>query len=253
MGQYLSAVYPTLPNRYFLSLPVKQLCHTSGALALWVTNREKLRGFVENDLFPKWGVTYAASFYWLKVSFLHNCEAIFKVTASGMMTGELDLFHHRPYECLLLGYYDGKDTHSGNLTTLNPIPDNRVFISVPGDYSRKPPIGELLLDYMPGPTTWSPDNFPLVHELCNGPIHSASCTIVIACRQRVTDFKEVPDLLVHELGGSYDSLNIILNVIVNDLNQLLGRNTTSLKRVFRSFVAWLPGQLTGQRKSTMFK
>ncbi|KAK4348751.1 hypothetical protein RND71_031506 [Anisodus tanguticus] len=137
--------YPTLPNRYFLSLPVKQLCHTSGALvALWVTNREKLRGFVENDLFPKWGVTYAASFYWLKVSFLHNCEAIFKVKASGMMTGELDLFHHRPYECLLLGYYDGKDTHSGNLITLNPIPDNRVFISVPGDYSRKPPIGEFM-------------------------------------------------------------------------------------------------------------
>ncbi|XP_055834477.1 methyltransferase-like protein 2 isoform X2 [Solanum dulcamara] len=122
--------YPTLPNRYFLSLPVKQLCHTSGALvALWVTNREKLRDFVENDLFPKWGVTYAASFYWLKVK------------ANGMLTGELDLFHHRPYECLLLGYCDGKDTHSGNLTRLNSIPDNRVFISVPGDFSRKPPIG----------------------------------------------------------------------------------------------------------------
>ncbi|KAM3304744.1 methyltransferase-like protein 2 isoform X1 [Capsicum chacoense] len=157
--------YPTLPNRYFLSLPVKELCHTSGALlALWVTNREKLRDFVENDLFPKWGVTYAASFYWLKVK------------ANGILTGELDLFHHRPYECLLLGYCKGKvglsyalelpllkrilfftspcllqDTHSGKLTRMNPIPDNRVFISVPGDYSRKPPIGELLLDYVPGP------------------------------------------------------------------------------------------------------
>ncbi|MCD7453425.1 hypothetical protein HAX54_020893 [Datura stramonium] len=160
--------YPTLPNRYFLSLPVKQLCHSSGALvALWVTNREKLRGFVENDLFPKWGVKYAASFYWLKVK------------ANGTMMGELDLFHHRPYECLLLGYCNGKDTHSGNLTRLNPIPDNQVFISVPGDYSRKPPIGELLLDYVPGsrparcielfaremitgPTTWRPDDFSLV-------------------------------------------------------------------------------------------
>ncbi|OIT30375.1 PREDICTED: methyltransferase-like protein 2 [Nicotiana attenuata] len=131
--------YPTLPNRYFLSLPVKQLCHTYGALvALWVTNREKLRGFVENDLFPKWGVKYAASFYWLKVK------------ANGMMTGELDLFHHRPYECLLLGYCDGKETDSDNITRLNPIPDNRVFVSVPGDYSRKPPLGELLLDYVPG-------------------------------------------------------------------------------------------------------
>ncbi|XP_020548319.1 methyltransferase-like protein 2 isoform X4 [Sesamum indicum] len=59
--------YPTLPNRYFLSLPIKQLTHTAGALvALWVTNREKLRNFVENELFPKWGVKYATTFYWLK-------------------------------------------------------------------------------------------------------------------------------------------------------------------------------------------
>lgn len=131
--------YPTLPNRHFLSLPIKELCHTSGALvALWVTNREKLRSFVENDLFPKWGVTYAASFFWLKVK------------SNGMLTSELDLFHHRPYECLLLGYCDRKDTHSGNSTRFNPLPDNRVFISIPGDYSRKPPIGELLLDYVPG-------------------------------------------------------------------------------------------------------
>ncbi|KAK4352011.1 hypothetical protein RND71_027529 [Anisodus tanguticus] len=217
--------YPTLPNRYFLSLPVKQLCHTSGALvALWVTNREKLRGFVENDLFPKWGVTYAASFYWLKVK------------ANGMMTGELDLFHHRPYECLLLGYCDGKDTHSRNLTRLNLIPDNQVVISFPGDYSRKPPIGDLLLDYVPGSRParcielfaremiagWSSwGNEPLHfqdsryfvskttenngHELCHGPMDSAGFAIVIACRLRVADFKEVPGCLaisadlVHEL------------------------------------------------------
>jgi N6-adenosine-specific RNA methylase IME4 len=60
--------YPTLPNNYFLSLPIKQLTHTDGALvALWVTNREKLRGFVEKELFPAWGVRYVASSYWLKV------------------------------------------------------------------------------------------------------------------------------------------------------------------------------------------
>lgn len=60
--------YPTLPNKHFLSLPIKQLTHTSGALvALWVTNREKLRKFVENELFPAWGVRYAATLYWLKV------------------------------------------------------------------------------------------------------------------------------------------------------------------------------------------
>lgn len=32
----------------------------------------------------------------------------------------------------------------------NPLPDNTVFISVPGDYSRKPPLGDLLSKYAPG-------------------------------------------------------------------------------------------------------
>ncbi|KAK4387544.1 Methyltransferase-like protein 2 [Sesamum angolense] len=30
-----------------------------------------------------------------------------------------------------------------------PSPDNQVLISVPRDYSRKPQIGEILLDYVP--------------------------------------------------------------------------------------------------------
>ncbi|KAL6521964.1 hypothetical protein OROMI_031841 [Orobanche minor] len=131
--------YQTLPNRYFLSLPIKQLTHSKGALvALWVTNREKLRNFVENELFPKWGVKHAAAFYWLKVK------------ADGFLISELDLFHHRPYECLLLGFSPGKEMNAEQLMRLKHVPDNQVFISVPGDYSRKPPIGELLLDYVPG-------------------------------------------------------------------------------------------------------
>ncbi|KAF7139146.1 hypothetical protein RHSIM_Rhsim07G0236000 [Rhododendron simsii] len=95
--------YPTLPNRYFLSLPIKQLTHTEGALlALWVTNREKLRGFVEKELYPSWGVKYMATLYWLKVK------------ADCILTSDLDLFHHRPYECLLLGYCHG-EVHFKNL------------------------------------------------------------------------------------------------------------------------------------------
>lgn len=82
-----------MPNRYFLSLPIEKLAHKDGALvALWVTNKEKLRVFIEKDLFPKWGVKYLATHYWLKVK------------ADGSLIGELDLFHHRPYECLVLGY-----------------------------------------------------------------------------------------------------------------------------------------------------
>ncbi|XP_021896504.1 methyltransferase-like protein 2 isoform X2 [Carica papaya] len=132
--------YPTLPNRYFLSLPIKKLTHQEGALvALWVTNREKLRSFVEKELFPAWGVSTVATFYWLKVK------------ADGSLISDLDLFHHRPYECLLLGYCRGQIADSKHLAGFKPVKDNLVIVSVPGDYSRKPPLGELLLEYVPGP------------------------------------------------------------------------------------------------------
>ncbi|XWS14616.1 hypothetical protein CRYUN_Cryun35bG0024500 [Craigia yunnanensis] len=131
------SVYPTLPNRYFLSLPIKQLTHKEGALvALWVTNREKLRNFVEKELFPVWGVRCLSTVYWLKVK------------GDGSLISDLDLFHHRPYECLLLGYCPGKD--SEDLSEFRAVKDKHIVMSIPGGYSRKPPIGELLLEHVPG-------------------------------------------------------------------------------------------------------
>ncbi|CAN0922090.1 Methyltransferase-like protein 2 [Linum grandiflorum] len=134
-------MYPTLPSRYFLSLPIKQLVHSDGALvALWVTNRERLRRFVEEELFPSWGVTYAATIFWLKVK------------PDGSLTSDLDLFHHRPYECLLLGYCDGKGGGSELLQKMGPIED-KIVISIPGDYSRKLPVGELVQKHVPSSGT----------------------------------------------------------------------------------------------------
>jgi N6-adenosine-specific RNA methylase IME4 len=122
-----------------LSLPVKQLAHADGALvALWITNREKLRQFAEKELFPAWGITPAAVWYWLKVK------------EDGVMVSPLDLAHHKPYECLLLGYLpcqqllgtDNKDVHGGTADLKHEKPpDKFVIISVPGDHSRKPPLG----------------------------------------------------------------------------------------------------------------
>ncbi|XP_064959187.1 methyltransferase-like protein 2 isoform X3 [Musa acuminata AAA Group] len=133
------AVYPTLPNRYFLYLPVKELAHEGGALvALWMTNREKLRIFVENELFPAWGVTKFVLSYWLKVK------------PDGSLIGELDLFHHRPYECLLLGYINLQNDDSRAMP-FEYLGINQVIVSIPGDYSRKPPLGQLLKDHIPGP------------------------------------------------------------------------------------------------------
>jgi N6-adenosine-specific RNA methylase IME4 len=47
---------------------VQELAHPAGALlVLWITNREKLRVFVEKELLPSWGVKNPSVFYWLKV------------------------------------------------------------------------------------------------------------------------------------------------------------------------------------------
>ncbi|CAN1339093.1 Methyltransferase-like protein 2, partial [Linum perenne] len=94
-------MYPTLPNHYLFSLPIKQLVHSDGALvALWMTIRERLQRFIDEELFPSYGVTYAATIFWLKVKL------------DGSLITYIDLFHHRPYECLLLDYCDGKGAGS---------------------------------------------------------------------------------------------------------------------------------------------
>ncbi|KAJ8762403.1 hypothetical protein K2173_007563 [Erythroxylum novogranatense] len=136
-------MYPTLPNRHFFLLPIKQLSHVDGALVcLWVTNREKLRTFVEKELLPAWGVSYMATFYWLKVK------------ADGSLLSDLDLLHHKPYECLLLGYCHGKGDVQGPApvwqSSLRHMKADQIILSIPGAYSRKPPVGELLLELVPG-------------------------------------------------------------------------------------------------------
>lgn len=37
-------------------------------LALWVTNRERLRRFVDMELLPRWGLETVATWFWLKVT-----------------------------------------------------------------------------------------------------------------------------------------------------------------------------------------
>uniref|UniRef100_J3LL19 Methyltransferase-like protein 2 n=3 Tax=Oryza brachyantha TaxID=4533 RepID=J3LL19_ORYBR len=132
-------VYPTLPNRHFLYLPVQELAHSAGALVvLWITNREKLWKFVEEELFPSWGVKEHTVFYWLKVK------------QDGSLIGDLDLLHHRPYECLLVGYINlNKEDARGSKFKF--LEERRVIMSVPGAHSRKPPLQKLLSQYIPGP------------------------------------------------------------------------------------------------------
>lgn len=41
-----------------------------GVVAVWITNRAKIRKVVVEKLFPAWGLELVAHWYWLKVSYL---------------------------------------------------------------------------------------------------------------------------------------------------------------------------------------
>ncbi|KAG4931694.1 hypothetical protein JHK82_048805 [Glycine max] len=56
----------------------------------------------------------------------------------------------RPYECLILGYSPRKVNNTDNQSKFKPVNNDHVIMSIPGDYSRKPPIADLLLGYVPG-------------------------------------------------------------------------------------------------------
>lgn len=47
-----------------------------------------------------------------------------QVKADGALIGELDLFHHRPYECLLLGYCYKKVSLCSVTITINTFIQN---------------------------------------------------------------------------------------------------------------------------------
>lgn len=108
------AKYPTLPSRNLLALPLPALmrsdndggsgvvgpaasapgCGGSGGassssegclVALWVTNRERHRRFVERELLPAWGLQQVATWYWLKVA--ANGEPVGRLVSSRKQQG----------------------------------------------------------------------------------------------------------------------------------------------------------------------
>ncbi|KAF9934518.1 Methyltransferase-like protein 4 [Linnemannia zychae] len=109
-----------------------------GIVAVWITNRTKIRKVVVEKLFPAWGLELVAQWYWLKI------------TTHGEPVLSLDNKHRRPYESILIGK---KKTvaSSGPLEDV-AIPTDifstnikrRLIVSVPSQHSRKPSIMDLL-------------------------------------------------------------------------------------------------------------
>ncbi|KAL6784179.1 hypothetical protein ACKKBG_A05115 [Auxenochlorella protothecoides x Auxenochlorella symbiontica] len=135
--------YHTLPGWNLLGLPLQGLLRPEAeggaVVALWVTNRERLRRFVETELLPAWGLRHVATWHWLKL------------TPGGCPISAMGSNHRRPYEPLLICRAAGQ-----GMSAAPPLGegtkhlDGRVFASVPGQHSRKPHLGHQLRELVAG-------------------------------------------------------------------------------------------------------
>ncbi|KAK8777553.1 hypothetical protein V5799_029102 [Amblyomma americanum] len=120
--------YGTLRHDELLSvLPLGRLASPRGCLvAVWCTANPGHLQFVARQLLPSWGLTYLATWYWVKV------------TKHGEPVRPFDCPHKKPYEFVLFG---GPSSAS--------VPRDKVFVSVPSCvHSHKPPLSELVRPYL---------------------------------------------------------------------------------------------------------
>ncbi|KFO27103.1 Methyltransferase-like protein 4 [Fukomys damarensis] len=133
-------------NRYsYLSplqiqqVPIPQLAAPDCLVVTWVTNRQKHLRFVKDELYPSWSVAALAEWHWVKI------------TKTGEFVFPLDSPHKKPYEGLILGRVQEKNTLPLRSTDAEvpPIPDHKLIVSVPcAVHSHKPPLAEVLKDYI---------------------------------------------------------------------------------------------------------
>jgi hypothetical protein len=138
---------------------------------LWVTNRERLRAFVERELLPAWGLEHAATWHWVKITdggelvtpmvpcpSWRNCEESELVCARDRVPERLghgvqDAGSRRPYEALLLlrpkSSQAAAAAGDGDAQQQPQQPRDKAIFAVPGQHSRKPHLGRLLQPLLP--------------------------------------------------------------------------------------------------------
>ncbi|KAG0363766.1 Methyltransferase-like protein 4 [Podila minutissima] len=135
--------YGTMDLYDLFKIPIPQLLSKDGVVAVWITNRAKVKKVVIEKLFPAWGLTWVAHWFWLKV------------TTHGEPVLSLESRHRKPYEGILIGRrMPSNSTDTSTSTARLPETDNRsvsplsvkkkLLVSVPSQHSRKPSIAQLL-------------------------------------------------------------------------------------------------------------
>ena len=123
-----SKKYSTLSFDEIASLPINEFCVDGCMMIVWVTNKQKLLKWVKEDLFKKWNVTYITEWHWVKVT--TSIEPVFP----------WESLHKKPYETLVLGYYN----NFANETDFSSLQD-LVICSMPSAvHSHKPSLSNVI-------------------------------------------------------------------------------------------------------------
>ncbi|KAJ8717796.1 hypothetical protein PYW07_005726 [Mythimna separata] len=120
--------YSMMYNEDIAEIPVQNLLSENCLIAVWCTNAASNVAAVKNIIFPKWGVEYVATWYWLKVAvdLQPLCE---------FGTGS----KKQPYERIILG----------KVGDVNDVPDCQLLVSVPSAlHSHKPPLLDILTPFV---------------------------------------------------------------------------------------------------------
>lgn len=64
----LLSSYKMMYNEELIKIPIRKLLHSNGIVAIWCTNSSNHLNSIFNEIFPSWGITYRAKWYWIKVS-----------------------------------------------------------------------------------------------------------------------------------------------------------------------------------------
>lgn len=140
-------------------LPIGRLCCPGALVALWCTNRERLRRFVETDLFSAWGLDPVAEWLWLKTDAEETPVGGLAATDSadrgdddeadgaGGAAGATSC-PRRPYEPLVLARFVGIGAARGVAAQSAGLacdpPAKAVLVARVQEHSRKPRLGSFL-------------------------------------------------------------------------------------------------------------
>ncbi|XP_072942730.1 DNA N6-methyl methyltransferase [Epargyreus clarus] len=120
--------YSMMYNEDIAALPVRDLLSDNCLVAVWCTNSPSNINAVKELIFPKWGVEYVTTWYWLKLTI--DLEPL-----CDFGTG----CKKQPYERVIIG----------KVGDVKEIPHNHMFASVPSAlHSHKLPLLDLLTQYV---------------------------------------------------------------------------------------------------------